>query len=400
MNGCLLLVLKFLIPITPGFEKLSSQNHSLRFLIHITIENKFRDLPTTGVKICILNSDDGTEVACKITDTETVSFHLDADRNYRISVSADGYKSQIETISTVGVVDDLFRKINLVEAAVRLKLLILIWPDNSELLGSTVSVNDMSDISSQQILAINEIIKSNESGNDFLFGLLPDKEYQIVVAAKGYQTFTEHITTTEKTKILDKKIHLKPVSVQEYETIKSESLDIMPVEFYFDHDSPKGNIFETPAKTEFSDLTKLYLLKKEKYRKRAVNELQEGDKGKVVVDQFFNDKIRDWKIRLDLFLSKILFILERGETLEIYIKGYASSVGDIEYNKFLCQRRIDVISGEISLYRNGLLSNYRASGKLIIDEIPVGSEGVTDAKNAIYNIEAASKRRVELMVKR
>ena len=400
MNGCLLLVLKFLIPITPGFEKLSSQNHSLRFLIHITIENKSRDLSTTGVKICILNSDDGTEVACKITDTETVSFHLDADRNYRISVSADGYKSQIETISTVGVVDDLFRKINLEEAAVRLKLLILIWPDNSELLGSTVSVNDMSDISSQQILAINEIIKSNESGNDFLFGLLPDKEYQIVVAAKGYQTFTEHITTTEKTKILDKKIHLKPVSVQEYETIKSESLDIMPVAFYFDHDSPKGNIFETPAKTEFSDLTKLYLLKKEKYRKRAVNELQEGDKGKVVVDQFFNDKIRDWKIRLDLFLSKILFILERGETLEIYIKGYASSVGDIEYNKFLCQRRIDVISGEISLYRNGLLSNYRASGKLIIDEIPVGSEGVTDAKNAIYNIEAASKRRVELMVKR
>ncbi len=386
-----------------GTEILFAQKKTAPIQLHITIENQINIREGSSVDVCIINGEEGRIIECKKTTSDQVLFNVDPAFNYRISVAADGFNSYIETLQTKASDTKIYLKIQLKESAVRLKLSVSKWPENDALSGCTVTLTDMSDISTQQIMAINQIVKSNDKGNDFLFGLLTDKEYQIVVAADGYKTYTENIHTTDLERNIFKNIRLHPelVAVRKDTIIRSQF--ITPISLYFDHDCPKRKPNHYSPETEYSELSQLYLLKKEKYRKQAKKELNKSSHIYVDAENetFFNEKIGKWKNRLDHFLSDVEDVLNDSAKIELEIFGYSSSKGNDEYNKILCKRRIDVIMQEIKKYNDGKLQTYMAKGSLMIIAVAVGADNGSDLANNFSNImKAANKRRVELKVKK
>lgn len=79
-------------------------------------------------------------------------------------------------------------------------------------------------------------------------------------------------------------------------------------------------------------------------------------------------------------------------------------MGNSKYNKMLTQRRIDCIRQELLLHENGALGIFLKSGQLTIKELPFGDASARslndtrDKRKSIYSVEAASDRRVEIIL--
>ncbi|MFQ5447653.1 MAG: hypothetical protein ACE5FF_12040 [Saprospiraceae bacterium] len=97
--------------------------------------------------------------------------------------------------------------------------------------------------------------------------------------------------------------------------------------------------------------------------------------------------------------------LEKGERVEIVIKGYTSPRAKSEYNDRLAQRRISSLRNHFDTYDSGVFQPFLKNGNLVISEAPFGetkastdvSDDLSDERNSIYSVAAAKERRVEIV---
>jgi len=99
----------------------------------------------------------------------------------------------------------------------------------------------------------------------------------------------------------------------------------------------------------------------------------------------------------------ILALHERGEKIEIQLRGFTSARAKSSYNKVLASRRIASVRNEMERYKDGAFIEYIDNGQFIISELPLGEseeaekEEGDDKVNSIYGVEAAKSRRVEIV---
>ncbi len=184
--------------------------------------------------------------------------------------------------------------------------------------------------------------------------------------------------------------------------------DFLPLALYFDNDEPDKRTNRTTTKKTYEETFGKFYPRKgdfiEQYTKPITNE-EEVDEATLNITDFFEEEVKTGFDHLQLFSEILLKRFERGDRVEIVIKGYTSPRAKTDYNDFLAQRRISSLRNQFERWRGGVFENYLKYGKLVISEAPFGesqsasgiSDDLFDERNSIYSVGASRERRVEII---
>jgi hypothetical protein len=123
---------------------------------------------------------------------------------------------------------------------------------------------------------------------------------------------------------------------------------------------------------------------------------------------FFTSKVdRGYYILLKLYDS-VRNELARGNSVQLFARGYASPLNVTQYNVNLTQRRISSVQKFFMEYQNGALKEIVDKNKSIsleIVEVPLGefaanqntSDNLQDKAASVYSVAASIERKVEIL---
>ncbi|MBP6812387.1 MAG: hypothetical protein KA138_12750, partial [Saprospiraceae bacterium] len=150
-----------------------------------------------------------------------------------------------------------------------------------------------------------------------------------------------------------------------------------------------------------------YLDRQSEYRERFAGNIDGVllEEAEQRIDDFFEDEIRKGYELLGQLSELLVSHLERGEAIEVLIKGFTSPRAESDYNLNLGKRRVSSVRNHFETWSDGILQPYLRSGKLKITEISFGetaaragiSDKLSDERNSIYHPDAARERRVEIV---
>lgn len=183
--------------------------------------------------------------------------------------------------------------------------------------------------------------------------------------------------------------------------------DFLPLALYFDNDEPDKRTRRTTTRKTYNETYQAYQDRKATYLDNFAGPLSSDRKAEAAdaVEQFFEEEVEQGFVFLGKFSAILLQRLERGDTVEIFMKGYTSPRAKRDYNLALSKRRISSVRNHFSTYQNGIFEPYLSTGQLILSERPFGeataantvSDALDDLRNSIYHPDAARERRVEII---
>lgn len=198
--------------------------------------------------------------------------------------------------------------------------------------------------------------------------------------------------------------------------------DLVPIFLYFDNDQPDPRVRDTVTDKEYESLYQDFMTRKqeyiEEYTKNSSTEKYEYDLKNV--ETFFADLQKEYE-RLFLFAQLMEVLLKDGQDIVVVFKGYASPVGNTEYNEFVAKKRISCIQNFFFEFHDGVLNQYlknepeSGKGSLKYGHEPIGeikiedtfytSQGeqvsaISDRKQkwmSVYSPSAAYQRKIEIV---
>ena len=180
----------------------------------------------------------------------------------------------------------------------------------------------------------------------------------------------------------------------------------LPVTLYFHNDRPGPKSKDTTVSIDYLTSYFSYKNRKDTYKEEYSKGLN-GDKkvqAQLDIDDFFKHYVDKGVADLKLFTKLLLEELEKGEKIEITIKGFASPLAKSDYNVNLTKRRISSLVNYLRKYDKGQFNKYIDNSYLLFNSIPFGeytsksnvSDNYYDQRNSIYNRGAALERRIEI----
>jgi hypothetical protein len=198
--------------------------------------------------------------------------------------------------------------------------------------------------------------------------------------------------------------------------VKVNSLDelmkFIPVKLYFQNDEPNPRSKDTLTTLNYLTSYKQYKEAMELYKENYSKGLKDEKKlaAEDSVHSFFENHLDKGVQDLELFTELLFKELEKGNRLDIMVKGNASSLAKTAYNVPLTLRRISSLENYLSEYKDGAMLPYLKDsaangGSLKIIRIPLGeykaheylSDNLNDKKNSVYSISAAMHRNIEIV---
>lgn len=198
--------------------------------------------------------------------------------------------------------------------------------------------------------------------------------------------------------------HYKPPAIDttSSETCKQE-IQLMAEEnitLYFGNDMPNPGTRDTNTNytynatfLEYQQILPNYIKKYKKSNKEA----------EEIWNTYFEEEVKANMRQLTEFTKGLVDELERGNRVDIQIKGYASSAGKSDYNVNLTKRRIQTFINHMSEYQNGkfkpYLNNTASNGGVLkIQRLPFGDANSQEVEEQNkYGIVAASDRKIEVV---
>lgn len=183
--------------------------------------------------------------------------------------------------------------------------------------------------------------------------------------------------------------------------------DFVGLPLYFDNDEPDKRTRRTTTQRSYEETVQTYLERQREYRDRFSNGLSDikADEAEALVDNFFENEVRRGYDRLGQLCDLLLARLQKGESVEVLIKGFTSPRAQTDYNLNLGKRRISSVRNQFAVFADGVLVPYLRNGQLKITETSFGettarsdiSDDLADERNSIYHPDAARERRVEIV---
>ncbi len=185
----------------------------------------------------------------------------------------------------------------------------------------------------------------------------------------------------------------------------------LPVVLYFHNDIPNPKSKDTTSKVNYISSYNDYIKMIPKYKTEYSKGLnaQKTIDAQEDIESFFIEYVDQGVKDLELFRDLLFIELEKGNSINLTVKGFASPLAKSDYNVNLTKRRIASLKNYLNEYDNGkfapYLSNSHPSGtKLTIQEVPFGeytadkiiSDNPNDTKNSIYSRIAALERKIEI----
>jgi tetratricopeptide (TPR) repeat protein len=185
----------------------------------------------------------------------------------------------------------------------------------------------------------------------------------------------------------------------------------LPVTLYFHNDIPDPKSTDSTTRVNYiasySDYVKLIPQYKREYSKGLSGE--KNTDAQEDIESFFIEYVDQGVTDLELFRDLLFEELEKGNSINLTVKGFASPLAKSDYNVNLTKRRIVSLTNYLKEYEKGKFAPYlngtNSSGtKLSIQEVPFGeynsdklvSDNPNDKKNSIYSRNAALERKIEI----
>ena len=181
---------------------------------------------------------------------------------------------------------------------------------------------------------------------------------------------------------------------------------MLPLTLYFHDNSPDSTYIFPKTEKTYDDIYTKYRIMEDEYTLEYSSQFAKIEDMKLAqnrIKKFFRDNVESEFKQKNEFFEILQKLLEKGESFELYLRGYASPLASKDYNVLISQRRIDCFKNEIYNVGNGNLKKYLENGSLKIIELPYGesespdgiSDNPNDPKNSIYSPEAALQRKVQ-----
>lgn len=185
----------------------------------------------------------------------------------------------------------------------------------------------------------------------------------------------------------------------------------LPVTLYFHNDIPNPKSTDPTTAINYMSTYNDYMALTETYKEEYAKGLT-GDAARNAqedIESFFIEYVAKGVIDFNLFQELLLEELEKGNHIQLNIRGFASPLAKTEYNVNLTKRRIQSLINQLKISNSGKFIPYLNAtalngARLIINEIPSGeyaankftSDNPNDSKNSIYSRAAAIERKIEI----
>ncbi len=202
------------------------------------------------------------------------------------------------------------------------------------------------------------------------------------------------------------------VAVEQQIKVTFEELNKkLPVTLYFHNDIPNPRSKDTTTNVNYMESYDDYIAMIPQYRREYSKGLtgQKAEDAQEDIESFFTEYVEQGVKDLEIFRDLLFEELEKGQSIVLTVKGFASPLAKSEYNVNLTKRRIASLANYLARYEKGKFKPYldgtHPSGtRLQIQEVPFGeytadktiSDNPNDLKNSIYSRVAALERKIEI----
>lgn len=322
-------------------------------------------------------------------------FQLDRNKEYMIISSKPNYATDtmLFNTNTVFKSGEITKKIYLTRTGLELQVFTFDDISREPLRGTTVTLRDLTDGS------IQEVVLTNESGNDFLFNVVPGHSYRVEASRDRYYNDSVEFVAKDDdgSGVIIKNLYLVRRDLNVY----------LPLALYFDNDHPDLRSNKLTTDKLYSETFDQYVVKKQEFKEAYSRSASSADKDLATgrMEEFFELDVKGGFDRFARFLDYITGQLKDGYTFDLSLRGFASPRADTRYNLALSQRRVIAVQNELRAHRDGILIPYINNGQLKITELSFGeslapdnvSDALYDKRNSIYSPEASRERRVEIV---
>lgn len=185
----------------------------------------------------------------------------------------------------------------------------------------------------------------------------------------------------------------------------------LPVVLYFHNDEPVPDSWDTTTTFSYLDAYESYVNKIPTYLKENTRGLsgERREEAETITADFFELKVKKGIQDLNDFSEALLKELERGRSLNVSVRGFASPRAQTDYNLNLTKRRTASLVNFMKSDSAGIFLPYiedRATNgaRLTFTLLPFGevkadkavSDDITDIKNSIYSRSACLERKIEI----
>ena len=173
-----------------------------------------------------------------------------------------------------------------------------------------------------------------------------------------------------------------------------------PVALYFRNDYPNPKSYAKKSNLPYDLLYTDYFLARKGYLDSVID--------KQGLAQFFTSQVdHGYQVLLKLYDS-VRNELARGNSVQLFARGYASPLNVTAYNVNLTQRRISSVQKFFLEYKNNEINRILEQNKSItleIIEVPLGefaanqgtSDNLQDKASSVYSVAASIERKVEIL---
>lgn len=253
---------------------------------------------------------------------------------------------------------------------------------------------------------VNAGLPTNSPANDTYFFIHGDSSY--VSSNRLGVLYSKNPTCCSDIFALSKPVVVVPPTPKE---TLAELNKRLPVTLYFHNDWPDPKTTATTTKINYIDNYHDYVALIPTYKKEYSAGLtgERAADAQEDIESFFTEYVDQGVKDLELFRDLMLEELEKGTSLELTVKGFASPLAKTDYNVNLTKRRIASLANYLREYNNGIFRPYldataRNGAKITIKEVPFGeytaaklvSDNPNDQKNSVYSRAASLERKIEI----
>ena len=248
----------------------------------------------------------------------------------------------------------------------------------------------------------------NSSLNDFYYRYFPDQKMAMMVSNRVVNEDNEYCCTDlYRIDYLDS---LEEDVPDVFVSLKQLN-DYLPVTLYFHNDEPNPNTRDTTTTLSYEDCYGSYQRLKGKYLRENAKGMrgEEKENAEFDVDDFYSFYVdKGWE-DLQQFAKLLLVELDKGYSIELVIKGFASPLAESDYNVNLTRRRIASLVNFLRAYEGGVFNSYfdkeaENHATLTVVEVPFGeyeadqqvSDDLKDEQESIYSRGARLERKIEV----
>lgn len=325
-------------------------------------------------------------------------YGLEFDHRYRATATKAGYTSDsTDVVSTIGMsTPQTIEKTVYLTRGVAFRGWALNKLTRDTLYGVSFKLIELPPTPEKEKLWMNPLgVPAYESIVSF------EKRYMFTASKAGYTSDTARFTTIGLPKIdfqkVTRELQLLPLELNAY----------LPIKLYFDNDEPDKRTLAKTTDRQYQPTYIDYYRRKKEFIDVFTAPLTGADKQEATdsLDVFFERDVKTggWN-RLFAFSEALYAMMERGDSIVLTLKGFASPRAASTYNLNLTSRRVSSVHNHFNKFDGGIYKRFVDNGQLVIELAPMGetnpegvSDVITDPRRSVFSVGASKQRRLEIV---